>query len=456
MSTNYLRSSLDKIWLDLLNSVQKENVVDITTFDRFLKDSKLHDINDEKTLAIIEVPMFLNKSAWERNKNLIDYIELYLKNVVDNDIKINILTTSDLKQVIDEENITRTHEQLKSHLLSEYTFDNFVVGKCNREAQIAALKCAEEPNTFINPLFIYGNSGLGKTHLLHAIGNYVKQHNPDKKVLYISGDDFIQLIISSFAPKTTEEIKSKICQLDYLLIDDIQRIAMNNASQEVFFNVYNKLIRDKKQIVITSDLHPKELNQIENRLVNRFSAGLSLCINSPEFDTAVAILKKKMEGRINDTLIMSQEAVEYIALSFNSDVRKLEGALNEIIFKSIMYKPEIISLEFAKEVFKGDPTIKSETKLTPAKIKRAVCDFYGLTKIQLESKSRTSNIANARHIAIYLCRKHLDMPFAKIGFEFSNRDHSTVMSSYDKIKTLLKEREDFKDAINAIEKKLGF
>ena len=261
------------------------------------------------------------------------------------------------------------------------------------------------------------------------------------------------MLIDAMKNKTVEDVKERISKVDYLLIDDIQRLTQS-ASQEIFFNLYNKLVSDNKQIVITSDMHPAELKGIENRLISRFSSGLSITIGSPEFETAKAILRKKLEGR-QDDIIIEDAVLDYIATRFSSDVRKLEGTLNELFFKAILYNPETINLEFAKEIFKEDPSFSKSENITPAKIKKAVCDFYGLTKHQIESKSRTANIANARHIAVYLCRKHLEMPFAKIGFEFGNRDHSTIMSSYEKMVKMLKEKESFQQAVIKIENKLG-
>ena len=337
----------------------------------------------------------------------------------------------------------------------EFNFDNFVVGKNNREAQAAAMAVCHYPGQFYNPLFIYGNSGLGKTHLIHSIANYVKEIRPEDKVLYIYSEDFVTLIIESMKNKTVEEVKQKICSYDYVMIDDIQRLRQS-TSQEVFFNLYNKLVGDNKQIVITSDIHPTELKGIENRLISRFSQGLTVSVGSPEFETAKAILLKKIEGRRESEILIQDEVLDFLATRFSSDVRKLEGSLNELFFKAVLYNPEIIDLDFAKEVFKENPVVAVvENTLNAQRIKSVVCEYYGLSVGQLESKSRTKNIANARHIAVYLCRKHLHMPFVKIGFEFGNRDHSTIMSSYEKMVKLLKDNETFQQAVFQLETKLG-
>ncbi|MEG0297905.1 MAG: chromosomal replication initiator protein DnaA [Erysipelotrichaceae bacterium] len=451
--TNYLQEHLVKVWHKVLHNIQISNKFDEAVFDTYIKESTLYEINED-SVATIVVPYLVNKNFLSSLSNL-NYIQEQLSIVSETPITAHICVKSEIKSLEEEKSVVRTAAKFENHLSNEYDFSNFVVGTCNKEAQVAAYHCAESPSRFINPLFIYGNSGLGKTHLLNAIGNFVKENYPEKKILYISTTDFITLIHDSFKNKTADDIKDRISQLDYLLIDDIQRIASSPGSQEMFFELYNRLIAQNKQIVLTSDLHPNELKNIENRLVSRFSSGLSVCINSPELETSIRILEMKMEGRQNESLIISHDVLEYIASKFSKDIRKLEGALNELFFKSIIYNVSDITVKFAEEVFKENPTIKQEEKINPARIKKCVCEFYGLTKTQIESKSRTANIANARHIAIYLCRKHLDLPFAKIGFEFGNRDHSTIMSSYDKICKMIKEKSSFKEAVIKIENKLG-
>lgn len=242
-------------------------------------------------------------------------------------------------------------------------------------------------------------------------------------------------------------------ECDFLLIDDIQRMKQS-ASQEIFFNLYNKLISANKQIIITSDIHPSELKGIENRLISRFLSGLKVRVASPEFETAKAILKKKIEGR-DETVMIEDEVLDFIATKFSSDVRKLEGSLNELFFKAILDNPGIIDLNFARSVFEDEPVIVMEEELNVGRIKKCVCEYYGLTQTQIESKSRTKQIANARHIAVYLCREHLQIPFVKIGIEFGNRDHSTIMSSFEKAKKLMKKDNAFNTAVRQIESKLG-
>ena len=449
--SNFAKVQLEQIWQKTLQLINESAHFDDAVFNAWYKeDSHLFDIEDD--FATIVVPYKINKQIM---MDSIDLIQQKLSDVLDMKVSCQILLKSEVDMLQPSSVIKRRNEILfEDKVKKEYTFDSFVVGKNNREAHAAALSVCYYPGKFNNPLFIFGNSGLGKTHLLHAIGNYVKANQADEKVLYIYSEDFVTLLIEAMKNKTVEDVKEMNCSVDYLLIDDIQRLKQS-TSQEIFFNMYNKLISDNKQIVITSDIHPTELKGIENRLISRFSSGLSVSVGSPEFETAKAILQKKMEGR-SDEIMIDDEVLDYLATRFASDVRKLEGTLNELFFKAILYNPERIDITFAKEIFKENPiVVKQEDELTPKRIKNAVCEYYGLTRTQIESKSRTKNIANARHIAIYLCRTHLEMPFAKIGFEFGNRDHSTIMSSYEKMMKLLKEKETFQQAVMQIESNLG-
>lgn len=448
--SNMVNEQLEEIWQSTLALIKSSNRFDDAVFNTWFKEgAELYDIADG--MATIVVPYKIYKQVL---MDSIDFLQEKLSQVVEQPTAIQILLKNEVAQMTPQSVVKRRNDILfEDKIKKDYTFDSFVVGKNNREAHAAALSVCYYPGKFNNPLFIFGNSGLGKTHLLHAIGNYVKENKPEEKILYIYSEDFVTLLIEAMKNKNVEEVKEKICEVDYLLIDDIQRLKQS-TSQEIFFNLYNKLVNDNKQIVITSDIHPTELKGIENRLISRFSSGLSVSVGSPEFETAKAILKKKMEGRKDDILI-EDEVLDYLSERFSSDVRKLEGSLNELFFKAILYNPDTIDLTFAKEIFKENPTIPQDDVLSAKTIKQAVCEYYGLTRTQIESKSRTKNIANARHIAVYLCRTLLNMPFVKIGFEFGNRDHSTIMASYEKMVKLLKDKESFQTAVFQIKNKLG-
>lgn len=448
---SFVEKTLNEIWSNTLKKISANELFETPVFDAYIKMTRLHDIDDE--FATIVVPFNISKVLLN---DKIELIQEYLSEQIGHSVSCHICSTKEI-EMIQPTHIAKRRTDLvfEDKINKDYNFENFIVGKNNREAHVAALSCCRYPGEFNNPLFIFGNSGLGKTHLLHAIGNYIKENNPEKKVLYIYSEDFVTLLIEAMKNKTVEDVKERIASVDFLLIDDIQRLKQS-TSQEIFFGLYNSLIAKRKQIVITSDMHPTELKGIENRLISRFSSGLSVSVGSPEFETAKAILLKKLEGR-KEEMQIDDDVLDYLATRFNSDVRKLEGTLNELFFKAILYNPERIDLAFAKEIFKENPIVAaaSSESLNVHRIKQCVCEYYGLKISNIESKTRTKNIANARHIAIYLCRKHLEIPFAKIGLEFGNRDHSTIMSSYEKMTKLLKEKEDFRQAVQQIEQTLG-
>ena len=265
--------------------------------------------------------------------------------------------------------------------------------------------------------------------------------------------EFVNSYIQAIRENKIDDFNNSYRNIDILLVDDIQFLAGKEKSHEVFFHLFNDLVNNRKQVVITSDRHPDELKGLEDRLVSRFSSGLSVGIDSPEFETALAILQNKLSYMSDDNANIDEDVLSYIASRFSSDIRRLEGALNRLIFYSITFNPgDHISLDVALKAFKGMDSLKPGEELTLEKIKNVVADYYGLTRQQIISKSRTSNIANARHIAIYLCRKHLDLPFTKIGEGFGKRDHSTIMSSYDKVSKLLQTNESYQLAIKEIEK----
>ncbi|MFV0381063.1 MAG: chromosomal replication initiator protein DnaA [Breznakia sp.] len=444
------QSDLNTIWIHVLKNFEDNEIVDSAIFHSYIKNSYLYSLKNN--IATISIQYATTISVFEDNKI---HFENFLFEELKKEIVCQFVVEKDLVKNKKEEN-NQNFFAYGNNILKEYTFDNFIQGQSNQQSYSAAYGCSYSKNgSFFNPLFIYGNSGLGKTHLLHAICNYLKSERPNIKFLYIDGNDFISLIINSLQKKNTDKLMSELVNLDYLLIDDIQHFTKANQSQEIFFNIYNKLINKNKQIILTSDVYPSELKNINNRIISRFTSGLSVSITSPEFETAVSILQKKLEGR-NKEVNISEDSLYYIAHRFNEDVRKLEGALNELLFKSILYNPTIIDEKFTIEIFKENPIVNASDELTIKKIKKEVCNYYNITIKQIESKSRTADIANARHIAIYLCRELLyDMTYQRIGKEFGNRDHSTIMTSYEKISKLLKQKDDYKKVIKDIKFKLG-
>ena len=401
----------------------------------------------EENNAVITTPFEITKLVLTSNSDIVKIINDTFSDFFKRDYKCSIITTNDYLK----ENSEMIEKELNDNLMSDFTFENFVEGPSNREAKTAALACAIKPGQkAYNPLFIYGDSGLGKTHLLNAIGNYIKENNSEMKVLYISSMTFVNDAVKAIKEKTIDEYKNQLNSLDVLLFDDIQNLSNKPQSKDIFFNIYNELFNNRKQVVLTSDRSPSQIKDVEDRLKTRFSQGLSVTINSLEYETAFEILKMKLKSHgINDNSI-DDDVLSFIATNFSSDVRNLEGAINRLLFYSInFFNTQKIDLNVALEAFKDQKTtlLSKNDNLDVRNIIKAVADYYGLTEKQIKSKSRTKNIATARHISMYLSRKLLDLSYDKIGEEFGGKDHSTVLSAYEKIDKLVRENEIYKKIV---------
>jgi len=451
-----IESYLNDIWKRTTDYMIDTLGADPMIINTYFVNSKL--INIDHNNATIIVDNEIGKQILLGDSSM---VETALSSVMDDKISFTVLTKIENK--LENNKLTDNNfpsdktddDFFQIKLKPDFTFENFVVGQCNNEAKSAALACAYNPGKFYTPLFIYGNSGLGKTHLLQAIGNYVKKKDPSKKVYYTSGSDFVESVVSSIQNQCIDQFKRKLYELDVLLMDDVQFIAGKEKSHEVFFSIFNELVNNRKQICITSDKHPTEIKGLEERLISRFSSGLSVGVDSPEFETAVAILRLKINNQVGDTLQIDDEVIAYLATHFSKDVRQLEGCINRLLFMTInTHDKDHIDLNSTIEIFKGQVNSSSNGELSVNRIKKEVADYYGLTKQQLASKSRTSQIANARHIAMYLCRKLLDIPFVKIGEEFGKRDHSTVISACEKVEKNIKKDILYQHAVNELETRI--
>ncbi len=442
-------SKLNTIWEEVLECL-KNKLQDINVFNTFFQDSKLYEVKEDT--AYISVKTKFAKELLETRYK--DVIETTLQEVSKSFFRC-VITMETVQESIPQFVQNNKSDSFLSNLNGNYTFENFVVGPSNQEAQSAALTAALEPGKFYNPLFIYGKSGIGKTHLLHAIGNYISyKSGPEPKVYYISSADFLDDYVNAIRDNTINELKESFKQMDVLLIDDIQFLSGKDKTNEMFFHIFNHLINNRKQIVITSDRPPNELKGLEERLVSRFASGLSVSIQNPEFETSLEILKKKVEKQTISTKVIKEDVLSYIALKYSKDIRQLEGALNRLVFYAESFKKQskIIDLDLAQEALKGlviSQPVNSNA-LTVDKIKMAVADYYKISTSQLSASIRVSNISNARHIAMYLSRTLLDVPFIKIGEEFGGRDHSTVINACEKVEKLLKTDPNFKQAIDDI------
>ncbi len=339
----------------------------------------------------------------------------------------------------------------ESRLNPKYTFDNFVIGQSNRFAHAAAVAVAEAPAKAYNPLFIYGDSGLGKTHLLHAIGDYAQSLYTGVKVRYVSSEEFTNDFINSIANNRGAAFQARYREVDILLIDDIQFLQGRAETQEAFFHTFNTLHDHNKQVVITSDVAPKLLTGFEDRMRSRFEWGLITDVQAPDLETRIAILRKKAQS---EALHIPDEVLEYIATVVSSNIRELEGALIRVsAFASLNRSALDISL--AQTVLRDIVDTAEDNVISPTDIITATAGYFKLTVDDLYGSSRSQQIATARQIAMYLCRERTNLSLPKIGQLFGNRDHTTVMYAYKKISELMKERRSIYNQVTEITTQLG-
>lgn len=443
-------SKLNNIWEEVLLSL-KSKLQDNNIFNTFFQDSKLYEIKDDT--AYISVKTKFAKELLE--SRYLTIIEMTLEEISKSSYNC-VITIENENNIYNVKETKSTNDVFVSNLNNNYTFENFVVGPSNQEAQSAALTAALEPGKFYNPLFIYGKSGIGKTHLLHAIGNYIRyKSNQETKVYYISSADFLDDYVNAIRDNTINELKESFKQMDVLLIDDIQFLSGKDKTNEMFFHIFNHLINHRKQIVITSDRSPNELKGLEERLVSRFASGLSVGLTAPEYETSFKILKNKIKEQNMPDDIIEDDVLKYIAERFSNDVRQLEGALNKLLFTAISFNNNgSITMNDAIDSFKLIGVPGEKKNLTIEKIKIVVAEYYNISPNELSSKVRTSKIAMARHIAMYLCRTLLTSSLSQIGNEFGGRDHTTVINGIEKVEKLCKNNEDYLIAVNELKSRL--
>nr|WP_225425194.1 chromosomal replication initiator protein DnaA [Companilactobacillus baiquanensis] len=405
----------------------------------------------------ISVPSNLHKEYWERH-----YAEdIAIYSFEFNGIELNpIIETAEehakkeeperVSQNNVEEKTTTGHVFHNSHLNPKYTFDSFITGSGNQMAHAAALAVAEEPGVIYNPLFIYGGVGLGKTHLMQAIGHQMIKLEPAAKVKYITSETFANDFINSIQTRTQDEFRQEYRNVDLLLIDDIQFFAEKEGTQEEFFHTFNELYANSKQIVMTSDRLPNEIPKLQERLVSRFRWGLPVDITAPDLETRIAILRNKAKA---ENLEIPDDTLSYIAEQVDTNVRELEGALLRVQAYSTMNK-EDITKSIAADALKSLKLNKEQNGLTINKIQSRVAKYYRVSVNDLKGKKRVKTIVVPRQIAMYLARELTDKSLPQIGMEFGGKDHTTVMHSCDKISELVIKDEEIKRAVNELKDEL--
>lgn len=430
--------SFKEVWEKTLNIIQNE--LTEVSYNTWLKTIEAKGIQGNK--FILEVPNKFNKEILETR--YIGLIENSLKQVTGIEFSLEFILPGKALVLSSEESLKSNDGFETPRLNPKYVFEEFVIGNSNRFAHAASLAVAEAPAKAYNPLFIYGGVGLGKTHLMHAIGHYILNQNPSAKVVYVSSEKFTNELINSIKDDKNEEFRNKFRTVDVLLVDDIQFIAGKERTQEEFFHTFNALHEANKQIILSSDRPPKEIPTLEDRLRSRFEWGLITDIQPPDFETRIAILAKKAETEYID---ISNDVLSFIAKNIKSNIRELEGALTRVVAYSSLTN-RAITVELATEALKDIVKSSRPKQIGPDIIKDVVSQYYNMKIDDFDSKRRTRSISYPRQIAMYLCRELTDMSLPRIGEEFGGRDHTTVIHAYDKITNDLKANDDLQHKVN--------
>lgn len=418
-------SNLDQIWESVLSLIKVE--LTEVSFNTWLKSIEPISLKEGK--VILGAPNDFTKGILEGR--YINLIRNAIKQITKENYEISFIVPGEEINVITQSQKEKLEDKsiIKSQLNPKYTFNTFVTGKSNEFAHAASLAVAEAPAQAYNPLFIYGGVGLGKTHLMHAIGHYILSENPDAKVVYVSSEKFTNELINSIREYKNEEFRNKYRNVDVLLIDDIQFIAGKEGTQEEFFHTFNALHENNKQIIISSDRPPKDIPTLEDRLRSRFEWGLTTDIQTPDLETRMAILRKKANL---ENLEMPDDVMLLIADKIHSNIRELEGALIKVVAYSSLTNKSITT-ELAEEALKDIISNHKSVEITVDLIKDKVSKKFGIRMDEFNSKKRTRAIAYPRQIAMYLTRDLTDLSLPKIGDEFGGRDHTTVIHACEKI-----------------------
>ncbi len=427
----------DKVRTDAtITNVAYRTWVDPLVFHDFKDNTVTVVISDDNAVALDYVPSHYLVFFKVAISELLDDMEIDVSFVLNKDIINNEETQNDSDSYDGNNQYSSDLDHDSSNLNSKYRFDTFVVGSNNKFAHSAALAVAESPGTAYNPLFLYGGPGLGKTHLMHSIGHFIIENNRSAKVLYVTSEQFTNEVIESIRSGKTErmaKLRDKYRTVDVLMVDDVQFIIGKDATQEQFFHTFNDLHQAGKQIIISSDKPPKEMETLEERFRSRFEMGLIADIQSPDYETRMAILKKYSDNNANTIKKIDNEVLDYIATNIKSNIRELEGALTKIIAYSKLYNVDI-TLENAKEALK-DIIYPDNTKvITPQLIIDTVCEHYNVKKEDIVSKKRLTEIVTPRQIIMYLCREYTEVSLEEIGKLLGKKDHTTVMNGIDRIK----------------------
>ena len=437
---------INQYWNEALQIIEKE-ISSPVSYETWILPIVPVGIDGSRFLLRVSEPFY--KEMLE--KRHLPLIRSAIKTVTKVNYEIVILTEGE-EAPHSTQSIIKPEENndLAKNLNPKYVFSSFVVGNSNRMAHAASLAVAESPAKAYNPLFLYGNSGLGKTHLMHSIAHFILEKNPSTKVLYVTSETFTNELILSIQNNKNEEFRNKYRNIDVLLIDDIQFISKKEGTQEEFFHTFNALYESNKQIIISSDRPPKEIKTLEDRLRSRFEWGLIADIQPPDYETRIAILRKKAD---RDHLVVPDDVMAYIAKNIVSNIRELEGALTRIVAYATLTNQDI-SLELTEKSMKDVYSENAQAPLTPDLIQEIVARHYNIRVEDIQGNKKPKNIAFPRQVSMYLCRKLLDISLPKIGDSFGGRDHTTVIHAISKIEKQMENDTELKKNIIQLEKEI--
>lgn len=435
-------------WNDILEFMKTEyNITDVA-YRTWLLPLSVHSVTDNTIIISVDDSKIAATMLDFIKNKYGQFLKTAIAEMFDQEFELQYVLSSNAPT----ENISpKAKNESYNGLNPKYTFDTFVIGNNNKFAHAAALAVADSPAEVYNPLFIYGGVGLGKTHLMHSVAHYILDNNPDAKVMYVTSEKFTNELIQAIRNKTTIEFREKYRNNDVLLIDDIQFISGKESTQEEFFHTFNALHEAKKQIIISSDRPPKEIKTLEDRLRSRFEWGVIADIQSPDYETRMAILNKKIEA---DGISVEPHILEYIATNVKSNIRELEGSLSKLIALSRLKKKEI-NMDLVVEAIQDYVSADAEHTVTLSYIVDIVADHFSLTPQEIYSKNRSKNIAYPRQIAMYMCRRYLNMSLVDIGKAIGDKDHTTVMHACKKIEEDLKEDASLQNTLDILVKKIN-
>lgn len=456
-----MKELIESKWEDILSLLETQYEISSIMINTWIRSLKIYEYKNNTVYFYVDEKLGENAVKFLHRKEFDLFLLSSIRETINNsDIDIVIDEKKNLVSESEKESsktavMSDSYKEAisRSNLNPKYTFDTFIVGDSNRHAHATCLAVADLPaQDNFNPLFLYGNSGLGKTHLMQSIAHYILQKNDKANVLYVPSETFTNEIIDAIRNNTTNKFREKYRKVDVLLIDDVQFIKDKDSTQMEFFNTFNTLYNDKKQIILSSDRPPKEIKTLDERIISRFECGVPIDIHEPDYETRMAILKNKAE--MDHLVGIPDEVFVYIAENVTNNIRELEGALNKIsVYSKLMN--EKVTLETAKYSLKDIINKDSNISITPDLIITTVSEHMGVSEDDIRSKKRSQDIATARQIVMYLCREFTVLSLKSIGNAVGGKDHATVINGINRVETKIKEDQSLKSTIDTLIKKLN-